>query len=686
MRVSQLLICTSMMFAFACDDHDVFSPDGLDGGVDGGRVDAAVDGSSALIDAGDASLPDARGGALQTVLELGHVQNVWQVRVAGDRVLTMDIGGRWVLWELATRRLVSAGQAFVRPVEDRPYPPALLGSTLAIQGVDALELRDARDGHLLSKQRISIDQLASDGSYFWRREGQDLQVYSVLGERLTQFFTTSVPGAAVVAGPGELRIASGFYGTLEHFALASPQPRTTRIAGSFLGWFADGRRLLVQGYEQPDQYFIDVLDTEGQLLRRIPRPAVYTALGGFGDFVWLEVPGLDTQVSSVDTLLYRTDGEEMLRITGAAGTSRADGLLMREHTFVDLSRPRSSYFGQGGFEVPVRRFYYNAIADPSVWCDSAAEWCVESAGTMTLLRRPDTALIEPWAFGTGPVKSIAASQTGRVAVTTQWDSWLFELGSQGARLLWTLPVTVREMSADGQTLLVSAGDGKPQTIRLPVGELLHEWPSPGERLEPWVTMSRDGTRILHAKREQPSKAFVYRWSVSTVDGTQLLPLPLPAVTPYGNPLLSPSALRVADPVTGTIYEGEAKTGESNGKPLGWLDDDHLLVVRATQDGAEPSASYRDVVVDPRGNVLQSGRSDRGRRLASAVVTPIDATRFFEASAFSNGQTVTREASVFRRSDLTREWTASQPVTGPAVYAGPHVVYTSDARLLAEGWQ
>jgi hypothetical protein len=186
--------------------------------------------------------------------------------------------------------------------------------------------------------------------------------------------------------------------------------------------------------------------------------------------------------------------------------------------------------------------------------------------------------------------------------------------------------------------------------------------------------------------------------LTSADGASSFPLPIPdSITADQRVSLSPSGKRAAvgGGTTTAVYEDGVQTGTLEGGVLGWLDDAHLVVQQSSGDPANfASYTFQDRVVDTAGAVVVVGGPERTRGFMGTTITPIDNLRFFESSLPFR---MTKDPSywpstepyitgVWSQADLSRLWTPSLPVTGFAAYAGKHIVYPSDYRVVAELWQ
>jgi len=285
---------------------------------------------------------------------------------------------------------------------------------------------------------------------------------------------------------------------------------------------------------------------------------------------------------------------------------------------------------------------------------------------------------------------------------------VYDLRADGPHFMVSIPFINPgpcALSADGVTLAISQGGGILRTHHLPDGVLIKSWDTATDSPLS-INLSRDGTRLLHAECVGNGKTTprVCHWSLTSADGSLPFALPFPdGMTTYSPVLLSPNGERIATGSSGPIrlYEGGAVTAEFSPEPqnrsltavLGWLDDTHVLIQHQINNENGPP-TYLDKVLDTTGAVVQASGPDRARGVYSSRITPIDDTLFFESS-LPNPSSDDRllsptklpyDASIWRRTDLSRAFQPSLPVTGVSAYAGAHVVYPNDHRVVAELWR
>jgi hypothetical protein len=173
----------------------------MDGGTevhteDGGPRDAGAQGHDsdvALSDAGDCAGSED-GGACQgvrTLLDLGHTVAIMRLRQSGDRILSQDVAGHWVFWNVSSRARILEGDWPFEGTspEELTSNVDMAGATLAVTYADKVELRQTSDGSLLASLSVSTGTstrhgLSVDGAYYWSADASGIKAWSRAGEVL----------------------------------------------------------------------------------------------------------------------------------------------------------------------------------------------------------------------------------------------------------------------------------------------------------------------------------------------------------------------------------------------------------------------------------------------------------------------------------------------------------------------
>jgi hypothetical protein len=661
--------------------------------IDSGDVEQPLDAGAMQVDA--ARPVDAAQQKVVTVLELGHVQSIRDVWLSGDRFLSQDVGGHWILWDVPGHRIIADGQAATKPDEEFVYAPNMRGRTMAIPTANGVELRDTTDAKLLATVRMPAENLSPDGLYVWRQSADFVAALSRTGEML--WGGGLLPGAKVFAAPGEMRVAnpaSNFAAaTVERRRFDGPLERA-EFVGNFVSWFGDGDHFLVDGplLAEGEQQFLGVCDLMGKLVRKIPSPTGLVAAGGFGQWVWVAYP--DPTEGGVVAFHNLDATREPLVRAGGPPLGLREGLLLmsRGWVFFDL-RGRELVAGDKNVWIP------SPVASGDLLSD---RWVQADFWRSAVVSPGDGGSRTP-TFGVGPVSCLAAAPTGRVAVSTHDDLIrVYDVGADGAHPLIEIPsiaATACALSDDGSVLATIDSGARLRTYRLPGGTLLKFWDKPG-RSSSVINLSRDGSRLFHDECMDGGKfsSRVCTSFLTSADGAATFALPVPdSITAYQSVLLSPSGKRavVGGGTTATVYEEGVQIGTLAAWVLGWLDDTHLVMQQSFGDPSNfASYTFQDHVVDTAGTVVVQGGPDRTRGFTGTTLTPIDELKFFESSLpFRMAKdpsywpsTEPYITGVWSRADLSRLWTPSLPVTGFAAYAGGRIVYPSDNRVVAELWQ
>ena len=271
---------------------DAAGPDAA--GPDAADPDAAMD---AALDAAVDAAPDAPDPVPMPLdLELGHQAGVTSIQRTATRVLTVDPGHHWALWDPTTRALIAKGDRACPVSQGCQEPAALLaGDTVLIRGVPTLEVRSATTGQVLAAipSQVGLDTpgsgIASDGSYVWANTTAWVRAWSPTGVNRVDVagnYLASKPAGA----PGELRIGAGpaGVGRLERIDVATGARTTALHDGTFLAWSSDGARFVTTTGN-----LVRVYDGTGALVSSGVLPTL-TELGTRGDRLWVRShPGPD---------------------------------------------------------------------------------------------------------------------------------------------------------------------------------------------------------------------------------------------------------------------------------------------------------------------------------------------------------------------------------------------------------
>ena len=567
--------------------------------TDGPVVDAADPAIDAAIDAAtDAALDAAEPPTpVPFSVELGHVTGVVSVQRTASRALSVDAGGHWALWDLGTRALVAKGDRACPVGQACQQPAALLaGDTVLVRGMPDLETRSATTGAVLATipSQAGLDTpgsgLADDGSYVWAATTTSLRAWAPSGAP-----RVNVPGnylaSRVFAAASELRIGAGPAGAgrIERFAVPTGVRTTSLHDGVFARWFGDGARFLTTSSN-----LVRVYDAAGASVSAAVLPHLM-GLDARGDRLWIRTrQNFDealtvyraSDLTAAPTLIAIPLDAELVDSPGAIGALHQTygSLDSIDLTTLAVTHVAGLPCGLGAFS------------------GGGSSWMVGTSGG-AVLTGTGGAVDHPLARGrltsaSGTVGGLAAvaSAAGIVELVEVDDTPM---------VVRTLPLlsTHVELSTDGATLLASEylvnGSCRPalplRLISTATGAVLHEWPYAGAGDTTLLEVSFARTARLQAHYTVTGGAFVR--TLTGADGATLPGYGPPITSDIFNGisgllLFAPGGARAAslgayvsaDQAFTYLYAGGVQRAIVDGFPLGWLDDDRVLIARYTRAG------------------------------------------------------------------------------------------------------
>lgn len=522
--------------------------------------------------------------ATELPLDLGHVDPIRALQRAGDRALSLDASGHWVLWDVAARRAIARGDAC------DACPVFLRGETMAARNAGNLEVRSAATGDLRAvivtdaKDAKSVG-LSSDGAYVWAATATHLRAWSTLGAMLVDISGNYAAGD-VFASPAELRVARGPAGaaTIEAIRIADGDRSTAGFAGTFQSWFSDGERFLTLAGDVVGVHAKDGAQlTQAEFL-------FGTRFVGQGSYAW---------TASGDSVRIFAAGDLSAPVhvyplpPGASVFSSGDQIGIYHAAsagpVLELLTLGSSVSQSGPIPLP-----FAGLAafggDPGGWLIGSYEGVVfDSAAVLgPPAARRSLTLGRAWDIRGAPDgTAVIATASGRSEVLV--------LGPTEAVVSHELPIAGRhiELSPDASLLVVAEEPSRDlRVVRVADGAELYAWPNLRPDGTHFVSFSwaREALVLSHllAWWETPMP-----WRLTTITGTELpsygpgslgtADVQPSRLSPRGTNAafmlgiaLSGSSLEIVNAKT-QIYANGVLTGTVMGAPLAWIDDDHLLV-------------------------------------------------------------------------------------------------------------
>ena len=358
------------------------------------------------------------------LLELGHGTSIALVRFSGSRMLSLDYGGHWVLWDYAAGAIIANGDLnCLQCASSTPGSLAdLAGPTAVIKTQNGFEIHSSSNGLALATITASVSwwMLASDGSYISAGSHAGLFAWSLSGAPLL-----SRPGdyskAIGFAAPGEIRVAAGPAGLSVVETVSVPSGAATAgpaFNGQFNSWFLDGGRIITTVGTTVLVYSKDAVQ---QAVLPVPTDATAT---GQGNWIWtssrfgttLDVYAVSA--SSTPAASYTLGpGDVPLASATAIGVIREGGQTL---SVIDLSGTAPSevdYASPIWITPPLGAMTYAAV--------SASQWVVGNQNGVLLdgasLPRWDTQTPErrlpEEVSGLSPGRTVELAQ---MAVTLAW--------------------------------------------------------------------------------------------------------------------------------------------------------------------------------------------------------------------------------------------------------------------------
>ena len=607
------------------------------------------------------------------LLELGHAEQMKLLRLTSSRALTVDIGGRWVLWETSTRDIIAAGSTpcvvtycGIGFLPGNTYLPAdLAGPTFVIATPSGFEVRASSDGHVLSAIATTASwwKLATDGSYLSAGNASSATAWSPAGNALvTRSGNYSV--AQSFAGAGELRIANGAAGAnvVETIALpAGTSSVSAPFSGEFRSWFGDGERFLTNVTTTVRTYSKTIVQQDIRLLPTIENLAAQGNWfwSGAGNLTLYEVgtnttatypfPGTSQAIASGPILAIVHYGEERLRI-------------------IDLSAPGTSSVDQTVPNAYLETFAANASGD----------WLAGNRDGVVLAGSNGGGGLQY--LGYGAAWSISGS-SARVAIATASGSILY-FNANTIALEGTIPfqATDTELSSDGAALSAVMTernapyhlDRSVKVYSLPAGtetQVLAYTNASSPAPSGGIALSGTGTVLGQTLRA--GSTVEYRvtavngpliWSETHADPEQLVRL-----SPNGTRIAIPTT--APQPATGSnIVVNGALVSAVPAWAVGWIDD-HRLLTNTYRTTAPLMFEYAGAeIYDDTGAKVGTPTLPQLRSMQPLTADTIYSQQLNQILSVTTGNTI---------------WSSGTTTRGVGAVAGPRVFYASGARVLAE---
>jgi WD40 repeat protein len=503
--------------------------------------------------------------------ELGHAYDALEIVHAGTRIASLDGNQRVYLWDAQTGAIL-AKQARASCSMSCGSRIRLAGDTMVVRNNLGFTVRSAVDGSIVAHISAPLIRngwwtLASDGSYIVAGDSAGLAAWSRDGTALFRrpgYYNVSMQ--TVSAAPGTLRINASVagYQVIENIAVSTGiSTSSAPFAGGFIAWFADGEKFLtsdssVRVYTK-DVAQIDVASPSGRVF------------GGNGDYFWTS--GANNGDAVLRVYKVGTAGADATSFTFPAAAkvipSGSTIGLIDETTIgvIDLAGATPS---RADYDSPITNIRNYAAFSSNDWV----------FGNFDGLMLGELGGASPQKYGRGGVSSIAGGIRFAAVAFDDGTIDYFDAGT-GARL-GSIDMTTNkiQMSSDGTVLAAAMGAPDDRSMRfysLPTGNLITQMPFPASGVTALLDFdfSKSGAKVA-----------IFTGSgvqVRNLSGAVLATMPL--ASPDGGTIrFSPDDNRLAvaigaslPEVVTSIYEGEALLGTARGWPVGWIDNDRLLL-------------------------------------------------------------------------------------------------------------
>jgi hypothetical protein len=529
------------------------------------------------------------------LLDLGHATEIKQVRHDGNRVLSVDAEGHWVLWNAATTVRIASGDVPCQIGSNCTARIELAGGVAAVGSAALVQVRSASDGRILFSVPAPVSwwELAADGSYITAGTSQALTAWSPTG---TMLFTRTGNYSQVDAHAAatEVRVAKGPAGAnlIEKVAVATGAAASgPAFQGTFHSWFLDGERFFTS---IGNTIWVYGHDSQQQDLKAMPTLANLT---GQGHRFWT-----------------REGAPIVIYTVGASGSPTATFPLSIVSQVIPSRLTIGVLINSGSFSVidlasttPTKVDVTTALSSITTYAArSDSGWFVGTNEGVVVDETNSPA--SPTYFGSGRAIAIAASGN-RIVVSTRMDGILiFNAATREQEGRIDSFSSVLELSSDGTVLALANG----AIYSLPSGALIETQHSnfavalsgSGQVLGRLLRSSASGYRYRRVATAVGGGAELWSDTLVTAASDRLEHLTL-HLSPSGTHIAAPDGSSFITGATNLIVNGSLMSAVQ-GAPLGWIDEDRLLL---NQYGLsmDPIAYWyaTSVIASPSGRVLHT---------------------------------------------------------------------------------
>lgn len=606
--------------------------------------------------------------AYTVALDLGHANDITSIHSVAGRLLSQDAGGHWVLWDSGSNSKIADGnQDFPASSGGGLYWPIdMAGSVVAVGLSNGVEVRSSSDGHLISliTAPTTIDpattsgtnawwKLATDGSYICAGSAAGLAAWTPNGQQIMQR-QGDYSKAKVFAVAGQIQIALGAAGNnvIETIPVNGGMPVVSpAFSGTFASWFLDGQRFLTN---TGSTYWTYSAAGAQQAIVSLPP---YGSVIGQGNWLFYYNYGsLQIYAVGSGSPAFSTPSGAFLNVSNPSGTAiEYDNGITGSIVDVSTSNPVKYDFSLPPVIGGVSPLTFAAI--------DASKWYLGYRGGLLV---PGSNAGVSASLDLGPATTIAGG-TARAAVATANGAITFLNPAQSTSngTINFLSSSIAVSSDDTLLAAIAPDENYPLTdhplnlYSLPSGSLIRTLPNQGGTGSERIAFSMSASGALVG---QSYKANQYVATVGPNDGTVSF-----TALSFDTPLFSPNGTLTS--IGYNIYNNGVLANAISGQPIGWLDNNRLLVVNyQVISGGTGTPIYKNTtIVDIAGTVL-----------ATAPIPQISTFQTLGADQIY----VPSTNSIYSVNTGQIIWTSTTRSTLGAV-AGQYVIFASGARVLID---
>ncbi|MBL8265333.1 Ig domain-containing protein [Steroidobacter sp.] len=545
------------------------------------------------------------------LLDLGHSDGLVSIRRSGNRILSIDRFGHWVLWNASSTASLARGDVTCTEAACEEFVD-LAANTLVVRVGTGLEVRDASDGDVIATLATTASwwKLATTGSYVAAGTASGITAWARTGQQLLSR-SGNYESARTFAAPTELRVANGAAGPdrLETIVLATAVSTSAQFNGQFHSWFRDGARFLTTVANTVWVYSASGTQED---LRALP---AVDQLTGQGDWFWIarNAPG-QLDIYSVGASASPAASFPLTTLARVVPSANTIGILEYgdpDFSIVDLAAV-----------TPVKTDHTQPLIYASAYCAGASgEWLIGNASGV--VAASSTTPSSTRYFGFGEAWAIAANAE-RIAVATASGSVLY-FSAATRQLEGTIDFSSSklQLSADG-TVLAGMGSehgaqyARDRTLKifsLPLQTVLREEPYEMS-IVPWAfdfSLSASGQvfgRVLStavngstiSREVYPVNGGAIIWSDALTNAFAADAVPI-HLSPNGSLIAAPDGGESLSTATNIFVNGVHATAVL-GMAVGWIDDDRLLIHRYV-GSAFPPRYNGSIIVNGAGQQIRS---------------------------------------------------------------------------------